>query len=83
MCREMFYTTYKMLLRHLPRGMGGVFNDSVGEVLLPHPALPFCSILPKYEKKSEDPSPLSFLTFHVFAELSQLVQVLQACVAPI
>jgi hypothetical protein len=27
-------------------------------------------MLPKYEKKSEDPSPLSLLTFHVFAELT-------------
>jgi hypothetical protein len=63
--------------------MDGVLNDSVGEVLLPYPPLPFCSILPTYEKKSENPSPLSLLTFHVSAELSQLVAVLKACVAPI
>jgi hypothetical protein len=63
--------------------MDGVFNDSVGEVLLPHPPLPFCSILPKYENKSENPSPLSLLTFHVSAELSQLVEVLKVCVAHI
>jgi hypothetical protein len=49
----MFYISYKMPLCHLSRGMDGVLNDSVGEVVLPHPALPFCSILPKYEKKSE------------------------------
>jgi hypothetical protein len=66
----MFYISYKMLLRHLRRGMDGVLNDSVGEVLLPHPPLPFCSILPTYEKTSENPSLLSLLTFHAFAELS-------------
>jgi hypothetical protein len=70
MCREMFYVSYTMLLRHLPRGIDGVFNDSVGEVLLPHPPLPFCSILPKYENKSEKPSPPSLLTFNVSAELT-------------
>jgi hypothetical protein len=66
----MFYISYKMLLRHLSRGMDGVLNDSVREVLLPHPPLPFCSILPKYGNKYENPSPLWLLTFHVFAELS-------------
>jgi hypothetical protein len=35
----MFYVTYIMLLHHLPRAMDGVLNDSVGEVLLPHPFL--------------------------------------------
>jgi hypothetical protein len=38
-------------------------------------------MLPKYENKSENPSPLSFLTYHVSSELSQLVAVLKACVA--
>jgi hypothetical protein len=70
MCHEMFYISYKMLLCHLSRGMDGVLNDSVGEVLLPHPPLPFCSIFPKYGKKSENPPPLCLLTFHVFAELT-------------
>jgi hypothetical protein len=69
----------KCSFRHLPRRMDGVINDSVGEVVLPHPPLPFCSILPKYGKKSENPSPHSLLTSHVFAELSQLVAVLKAC----
>jgi hypothetical protein len=83
MCREMFYISYKMLLRHLPKWLDGVLNDSVGEVRLPHPPPgPFCRIMPKYENKSEDPSPLSLLTVHVFAQLSQLVAVFQACVAP-
>jgi hypothetical protein len=63
--------------------MDGVLNDSVGEVLLPHPPIRFYSILPKYEKKSENHSPLSLLTFHIFAERSQLVAVLKACVAHI
>ena len=34
------------------------------------PVLPYYSILPKYEKESENPSPCSLLTFHVFAQLS-------------
>jgi hypothetical protein len=59
--------------------MDGVLNDSVGEVYLPHPPLPFCSILPKYENKSEDPSPLSLLTFHVSAELSACSSVAGVC----
>jgi hypothetical protein len=83
MCREMFYISYKMLLRHLSRGMDGVLNDSVGEMLLPHPPLPFCSILPKYENISENSSPLSLLSVHVFSERSQFVEVFQTCVAPI
>jgi len=29
--------------------------------------VPSCSILPKYEKECENPSPQSLLTFHVFA----------------
>jgi len=39
--------------------------------------VPCCSILPKYEKESENPSPRSSLTFHVFAQLSRLVAVRQ------
>jgi hypothetical protein len=58
--------------------MDGVSNYSVGEVLLPHPHLPFCSILPKYEKKSENLSQLSFMTFHVSAELSQLASIIES-----
>jgi hypothetical protein len=56
-CHEMFYISYTMLLRHLPRWMDGVFSDRVAEVLLPRRPSPFCSILPKSENKSENRSP--------------------------
>lgn len=37
--------------------------------------VPCCSVLPKYEKISENPSPHALLTFHVFTHLSHLVAV--------
>jgi len=40
-----------------------------------HPPLPFCSILPKYEKESANPSPLSLLSCNLFSQLSHLVAV--------
>jgi hypothetical protein len=45
--------------------------------------LPCCSILPKYKKEFENPSPRSLFTFHVSAQLSHLVAVRQARVASI
>ena len=42
---------------------------------LRHPAVPCCSILPEYEKESENPLPRPFLTFHISAKLSNLVAV--------
>ena len=39
--------------------------------------VPCCSILPKYEKESENTSPRSSLTFRVFTQLSHLVAVRQ------
>jgi hypothetical protein len=45
--------------------------------LVRKPLLPCCSVLPKYENESENPSPRSLFTFHGFAQLSLLVAVCQ------
>jgi hypothetical protein len=49
----------------------------IARCLLHHPLVPFCIILPKYEKESGNPSPCSLLTSHVFAQHLQLVAVRQ------
>jgi len=63
--------------------MGGTFVECVRctvcslsvpvRCFLCQPLILFCSTSPKYEKESENLSPCSLLTFHVFVQLSQLV----------
>jgi hypothetical protein len=79
-CAMKCFTSYKMILRHLPGWMDRVLNvlnvpcstTVLVRCFLRQPLVPCCSILPKYEKESENPSPRSLLTY-VFAQLSYLV----------
>ena len=42
---------------------------------LRQPLVPCWSVLPQFENKTENPSPPSLFTFHVFAQLSHLIEV--------
>ena len=71
-----------MILRVLLRGMDRVQSTlclmtEFVSCCLRQPHVPCCSVLPKYENESENSSPRSLLTFHVFAKLSRLIEVRQ------
>ena len=86
MCYELFHFSYRMILRHLLRWADRVLKFVECTVcsmrvlvrcFLRQSVVPCCSVLPKYEEESENPSPRSLLTFHGFAQLSHLVAVTQ------